>query len=107
MGTRTECATGAAYTPLRKTSNIDVGYHALEAIYDAFWIVIDCMEQFEASQRPNLHLALPTLYQVMKKLEQTSNGGEVWGDNSKKMVQSSVYFRKLSELVKNHLKSQL
>ena len=107
LGTRTECATGAAYTALRKTSNIDgtiIGYPALEAIYDAFGIIKDCMEQFEVSQRPTIPVALHTLYQVVKKSENTSNDREVWRGNSKKMVQPSVYSRKLSELVKNHLK---
>ena len=65
------------------------------------------MEQFEASKRPTIHVALPTLYQVMKKLEHTSNSGEVWRNNSKEVVQPFVYSRKLSELVTNHLKCQL
>ena len=99
----------SSFQILRNTSNIDriiIEYPALKEIYDAFGIIKDCMEQFEASQRPTLHLSLPILYQAMKKLKHTSNGGEVWRHNSKKMVQPSAYFRKLSELVKNQLKSQ-
>ena len=65
------------------------------------------MVQFESSQRPTLHITLPILYQVMNKLEHISNGGEVWRNNCKKMVQPSVYSRKLSELVKKHIERQL
>ena len=70
-------------------------------------MIKDCMERFESSQRPTLHIALPTLYQVMNKLEHISYGGEVWRDNCKKMVRPPVYSRKLSELVKDHRKRQL
>ena len=46
LGTRNGCATGAAYTSFRKTSNIDgtiIEYPALEAIYDAVGVITDCM----------------------------------------------------------------
>ncbi len=70
-------AAQTTYSSLKKTSNIDgtiVGYPVIEAIFDAFGIVVDCIEHFETSLRPTLHIGLPAVYRMMQKLDDVSCG---------------------------------
>ena len=67
-----------AFISLKKTSNIDgtiIGYLSIEAIFDGFAIVVDCIERFETSQRPTLQITLPSLYKIFCKLDDLLKGG--------------------------------
>ena len=62
----------ASYSSLKKISNIDgtiTGYPGIEAVFDAFGIVVDCTERFEVSKRPIIHIALPFIFQMMRKIK--------------------------------------
>ena len=54
----------SSYTKLKKSSNINgtiVGCPGIEAVFDAFGIVVDSIERFETALRPSLHIALLTV----------------------------------------------
>ncbi len=71
----------AAYSDLKKTSNIDgniVGYPGVEAVFDAFGIAVDCTDRFETPLRPMIHIALPTIYQMLRNFNYIANGKQVW-----------------------------
>ena len=53
------------------------GDPAIEAVFDAFGVV-DCIEWFEVSQRPTIHIALPHIFRMMYKLDNITNGLQVW-----------------------------
>ena len=66
---------------LKKITNGDgaiVGYPVIEARFDAFGIVTDCMQLFGTAERPTLHIALPTIYQALQKSDYVTGGGAVW-----------------------------
>ncbi len=58
-----------------------VGYPAIEAICDAFGIVMECLERFSASTKHTMHIILPMIYKAMRKLDLIAGGGDVWRDN--------------------------
>ncbi len=72
--------TQTAYTSLKKTSSIDgtiTGYPEIEAILDAFGVVVDCIKRFETSERPTMHVTLPFIYRMLQKPQDVAEGGEV------------------------------
>ncbi len=76
----------AAYRSLKKTFNIKeiiIGYPGIESIFDAFGIVADCIEQIEAALWTTLHIARPTIYSILQKLEYIVHGKQVWGGEGK------------------------
>ncbi len=69
-GARTACNT------LEKTPDIDgiiVRNPSIEAIFVGF-VGFFCINRFETSERPTLHIELPTVYGVRQKLDDVSNG---------------------------------
>lgn len=95
---------------MKKTSIIDgtiTLYPGIKAIDDAFGVVVDCTENFEAAQRLTLHIALPMLHQAMRKLSDVSSGCEVWREKGNDMSVASIYSQKLSAFVVQHLLSPI
>ncbi len=54
-----------------------VGYSAMEAVYNAFSIIMEFLNRFEVSSRSIMHIALPMLYKAMRQHNSVANGGEV------------------------------
>lgn len=66
-----------AYNNLKKTLNIDeivTGYSGFEAIFDAFGVIVDCIERFEIAMRPTLHISLSIIYRIMQNLDNVFQG---------------------------------
>ncbi len=62
----------AGYCSLKEPLNIDgiiTGYLDIEAILDAFGVVVDCIERFETSSRPTMHIARQIVYRMVRTLE--------------------------------------
>ena len=94
-----------AYAGLNKASNIDgtvTGYPGIEAIFDEFGIVVDCIELFEASLKPTLHIALSTVHHMMKKLDDVAKGKKVWRGEGHPLALPSIYSREICRVL--HLK---
>ena len=92
-----------AYSSLKKASNIDgtiTGYPGIEAIFDGFGIVVYCIERFETSQRPTMHVALPSMYRMIQKLENVSQGKEVWRGEGQAVAHLSIYSRELCGVIR-------
>ncbi len=71
----------SSYVSLKKTSNIDGiinGFSGIKAVFDGFGVLVDCIERFESSERPTLHIALPTVYRILEKFDDVSHGKRVW-----------------------------
>ena len=86
----------SAYDAMKKTTDKDrniTGFPGVEAIYDAFGIMMECVERFEVSSRPTIHIALPMIYKAMKNLDDIADGGQVWRESINGMVQPSIYSR--------------
>ncbi len=84
----------AAYYNLRKTSNIDgtiIGYPGIEVVFDGFGVVVDCIDRFETSQRPTLHVALPTIYRMLAKIDDVAHGSKVWRCEGQALAHPSIY----------------
>ena len=94
------------YIGLKKTSNTNgtlTGYPAIEAVFDAFGGFLDCIEQFEVSQRPTIQIALPLIFQIMRKLQNITYGLQVWGGEGQAIVYPSVYSRALARVMHEHM----
>ena len=92
----------ALYSSLKKTSNNNgniTGYPAMEAVFDAFGVVADCIEQFEVSKRPTIHIALPLILQMMQKSGNITNGLQVWRGEGKPRAYHSAYSRALTRVI--------
>ena len=101
--TRLSGSARTAYSSLKKTSNIDgtiTGYPGIEALFDGFGIVVDCIERFETSQRPTMHIALPSIYRMIQKLEDVSQGKQVWRGEGRAMAHPSIYSRELCGVIR-------
>ncbi len=95
-----------AYASLIKTSNIDgniTGYPGIEAIFDVFGVVVDCIERFETSSRPTTHIALPILYRMLQTLEDICNGKKVWRGEGRPLAYPSIYPRELCRVLRMKL----
>ena len=54
---------------LKKTSNLNgtiTGYPFIEAIFDGFSVVVDCIERFKVYPPPKMHIALPWFFKWSK-----------------------------------------
>ncbi len=80
-----------------------MGYPGIEAIFDAFGIVVDCIERFEISLRATLHIALPAEYHMMQKLDDVSCRKKAWRGEFQPLAHPSVYSRELSSVMRNCL----
>ena len=110
LAKRHRTAAQEAYASLKNTFHINgtmTGFLGIEAIYDAFGVVVDCMEKFQAAQCPALHVVLPILYQVMRKLSGLSIECEVWRRKGNEMGQPSIYSRNISAFVVQLLRNQI
>ncbi len=90
----------AAFNNLRKTSNIDgtiTGYPGIEAVFDGFGVVVDCIHRFETSQRPTLHVPLPTIYRMLAKLDDVVHGSKTWRGEDQALAHPSIYYREFIE----------
>ncbi len=59
----------AAYSDLKKTANVDgsIGiYPGIEAVFDAFGIVVDCIDRFQTALRPTMHIACLRVFRYYK-----------------------------------------
>ena len=62
----------SAYSQMKRTSNINgtvVGYPGIEAIFDAFGVVIQYIELFATALQPTLLIALPKITVCYKNLK--------------------------------------
>ena len=95
---------------MKKKTDADgniVGYPAIEAICDAFGIVMECLDRFEAFTRPTMHIALLMIYEAMRQLDLVASGGDAWRDNGIGMVEPSFYSKLLRRNLGQHLRMQL
>ena len=86
----------------RKSSNINgtiTGYLGIEAIFDAFGIVVDSIERFETALRFILHIALPTVYRMISKLDGVLKGNQVWRGEGKAFACPSLCSRELCRVL--------
>ena len=63
--TRLNGSARTEYRSLKKTWKIDgaiTGYTGIEALFNDFEILEDCIERFETCRRPTMHIALPSIY---------------------------------------------
>ena len=67
----------------------------VEAIFDGFGVVVDCIERIETSYRPTMHIALPIIYGMLQKLHDISNGKKVCRGGGRRMSLQSTYSREL------------
>ncbi len=84
----------AAYNNLRKISNIDgtiTAFPGIETAFDGFGVVVDCIDRFETSQRPTLHVALPTIYRMLAKIDDVAHGSKVWRCEGQALAHPSIY----------------
>ena len=91
-----------AYGSVKKTSNIDgtiICYPGIEAIFDAFDVLVDFIQLLETAERPSIHIAVPTFYQATQTLYKISNGAEFWRGEGKRMSQPSIYSRELCRIL--------
>lgn len=91
---------------LKKTTNFDgtiVGYPGIEAVFDMFGIITDCIQLIGIAERHTLHIVLPTIHQTLQKLNYVTGGGAVWRGEGKPLVQLSIYSRKLCLTLHNYL----
>ncbi len=71
INTHLDSSARAAYSKLRKTSNIDAtitGYQSIEAIFSGFGVVVDSIDRSETSMQLTIHISLPMVYLVLQKL---------------------------------------
>ena len=100
----------AAFQSMKKKTDADgniIGFPAVEAICDAFGIIMEVLDRFEASSRPTMHIALPLLYKSMKQLDLVGSGGEVWRESELEMVQPSIYSKILCRQLVQYLRMSL
>ncbi len=70
------------FQSMKKKTDADgkiVGYPAIEAVFVAFCIVMECLDRFQASKRPTVHIALPMIYKAMRQLDLVASG-EMFGE---------------------------
>ncbi len=46
-----------------------VGYPAIADDFDAFSTIMECLNDFEVSSRPVMHVAVPMMYKTMQHLD--------------------------------------
>ena len=84
------------------------GFPATKVICDAFRIIIECIEGFEVSSRPTMHIALPMVFKAIRNLEYVAGGSTEWRKNCFRMVRQSIYSklpcRNLGEYLQANLK---
>ena len=87
---------------MKKTSKIDetiTGYPGIEAIFDVFGVV-NCIERFELSNRPTIHIALSMLNRLFQKLDEIANGRRVWRGESQPLAYPLIYSRELCKFIR-------
>ena len=92
----------ALYSGLKKNSSINgtiTGDPAIEAVFNAFGVVVDCIERFEVSQRPTIHIALPLIFRMMQKLDNITNGLQACRVEGQALAYPSVYSRDLARVL--------
>ena len=96
----------SAYDSLKKTSNIDgtiTGYPGVEAIFDGFGVVVNCIEKLETSTRPTLQVALPLIYLMISSLDNITKGNKVWRGENQALALPSIYSRELCCAIRDKL----
>ena len=58
------------------------------------------IERFKTSQRPTMHIAVPSIYRMIQKLEDVSQGKQVWRGEGQAMDHPSIYSRELSGVIR-------
>ena len=95
---------------MKKKTDADgniIGYPVIEAIWDAFGIIMECLVRFEASTRPARHIALQMIHKSMRQLDLVASGGDGWGENGIGKVQTSIYSKLLCCNHGQYLRMQL
>ena len=101
--TRPSGSARTVYSSLKKTSYIDetiIGYQGIGALFDGFGIVVDCIERFETSQRPTMQISLPYICRMIQKIEDVSQGKQVWRGEVRAMAHLSIYSWELCDVIR-------
>ena len=77
-----------------------MGYPGIEAVFDAFGVVVDCIERFETLYRPTMHIAIPMIRRMLQKLHDMSNGKMVWRGEGRLIWLPSTYSRELPRVLR-------
>ena len=79
------------------------GFPTIEAIFYAFSIILECVDRFEVSSRPTMHVAFPILFKAIKGLDSVAGGATVWRKRSLLMMQPSIHSKFLCRNLGQHL----
>lgn len=80
-----------------------IGYPALEAIIDAFEVLVEARTRLQASKTPTIHLALPLMQDCSDKLLRIANGGKVWQGAHRGRIVPSRYSCGICSLMTVHV----
>ena len=64
-------------------------------MFDASGVVVDCVDRFETSHRPTMHIALPIIYRMLQKLDDANTGKKVCRGEGRPLAFPSIYSREL------------
>ncbi len=73
-----------------------VGYPGIEAVIDAFDLLLSAIKRLEASETPKIHLILPIMQDCVDELQPISDEGLVWRGIEHGEVYPSVHSRELN-----------
>ncbi len=72
-----------------------VGYAVIEAVIDAFDLVVSAIKRLETSETPTIHLILLIIQDCVNEIQRISGKGPVWRGIELGEVYPSVYSREL------------
>ncbi len=79
-------------------------FPVLEAVVDAFEELYHMTVRLEVSKYPSIHLALPSLFNCIQKLDSIANGGRTYHDWTASYIHPSHYPNELARLLSKYLK---
>jgi len=84
-----------------------VGFPALEAILDAFEVIVEAQKVPEASETPKIHLTFPRLHMCLEELSRTINGSMVYRSGLDVRVVPSDYSKRLCAAMLRYLNEKV
>ena len=99
-----------AFEGMKKKTDMDgniTSFPVIEAICDAFSIIMECVDRSEVSSGPTMHVAFPMLFKAIKDLDSVAGGATVWRKRSLHMVQPSIYSKLICRNLGQHLQDTL
>ncbi len=68
---------------------------------------MECIERFEVTSRPTMHIALPKVFKAIMNLEHVAVGSTLQRKNYFRMVQPSIFSKLLCGKLAQYLQSNL